>query len=962
MSSGGKGGSGGGSQAHDYFGTIAGAVCIGIVDALVAVIIDGKEVWPGAKPWASGVKYSVNDLKSWGGRTWKCILTHTSGPGNAPPSAVYWTQYTLPRAGDSTNFVVESYGQATIYWGTESQTADPVLRASGNDFGEDHPDYKGICYVVLKDFLFGRERTSAPNLEVIVQRKPQQSIVTGVNADLADGQANMMAVAAELLTHWNGLGMDAAAIDATTFQAVAVYLGNNAALSACAPLFDSQQTVREFIDQLEQLTDTFIRFNPVTLLIEAGYYPHGTLPGSSTNLTIDDLTERPHFTPQGWASAKSLAVVQFNDRTRAFKQTSIRVPDARAFRVLGEIRPLTLNRPFITRAAQATQHGAETMRTQGQPQLGGSITVRREKARNITPGQYVLVDIDLEPGGATLLQYFRVKSRDVPRQGPIKLTLEADVTLAAISTGPADTSSAELNIQVPAFANYRILESPVLLSDGQVDEVLVLAERAAVNIAGFQIYCDSDTSGTFQVIGNTRGFACRGTLRGDFSATETGPMLISVPSQVDTDLLTDTVNAQKADDDTLLAILVKADIGTQIPPFVRFRFPQSLTPLSTIGYPISEDAGGYAEIEVCSISAISLNSAGNYDLTVLRARRATKQRAFIPQSTEVWIVRRGSLETNGHLQFRETRDNRLSGALPATEYFRLAPYTHLDTRDLADCDSIPFQFPKSSSAGPLLELTAPTSNSVQYPPNWQVGLVVAIGDFYWFNGAAYQANANHTTSQANKPPNGAFWNSGIPVPYPYIFDVEGTWTDPNEDMVATQIIIEKDNGYSSIVDDDQFTPIGSADISESIKLPENGNWSIRLKAVDATGLQSERVIRVTALGTALKCATPKFYHNGKKVSGTQWNLYGRMKLKCATPDVVMQFRYNRFEAAFLTTHTSAWFTYDPNDDSYDKRPNGLQVTGSAGSYGYIEAKATRVGYTDSDIEILTAKDKDYAST
>jgi hypothetical protein len=960
MGSGGKGGSGGGSQAHDYFGSIAGAVCVGVADALVALIIDGKEVWPGAKPWASGQKYSVNDLKSWGGRTWKCLTTHISGPGNAPPSAVYWTQYFLTRSGDSTAFVVESYGQAEIFWGTESQTAPALLRASGNDFGEDHPDYKGICYVVLKDFLFGRERTSAPNLEVIVQRKPQQSIVTGVNADVADGQANMMAVAAELLTHWNGLGMDPAMIDATSFQAVANYLGNNATLSACAPLFDSQQTVREFIDQLEQLTDTFIRFNPVTLLIEAGYYPHGTLPASSTTLTVDDLTEPPKFSPQGWDSAKSLAVVQFNDRTRAFKQTSVRVPNARAFRVLGEIRPLPLSRPFITREAQAIAHGAETMRTQGQPQFGGSITVRREKARSITPGQYVLIDIDLEPGGTTLLQYFRVTSREVPRNGPIKLTLEADVTLAAISTGPADTSSAELNIQVSAFANYRILESPVLLSDGQVDEVMVLAERAAANIAGFQIYCDTDTAGTFQVIGNTRGFACRGKLRGDFSDTEAGPLRISVPSQVDTDLLTDTVNAQKADDDTLLAILVKADIGVQIPPFVRLVFPRSLVPLSTIGYPIAEDAGGYAEIEVCSISAISLNSAGNYDLTVLRARRATRQRSFIPQSTEVWIVRRGSLETNGHLQFRETRDNRLSGALPATEYFRLAPYTHLDTRDLADCDSIPFQFPKSSSAGPILNLASPTANAVQYPPNWKVGLNVFIGDFCWLNGAAYQANANHTTSQANKPPNGAFWNSGIPVPYPYVVQFTGLWSDPNADMVATQIIIEKDNGYSSIVDDDQFTPNGSADISESVKIPENGNWSVRLRAVDATGLKSERVVRITALGTALKCATPKFYHNGKKVSGTQWNLYGRMKLKCSTPDAAMQFRYNTQDAAFTGVHTSAWFTYDDNDDSWDKRPVGLTM--DSGRDGWIEAYATRPGYTDSDIVTLTIKEKHYLNT
>jgi hypothetical protein len=51
-------GGGAGSKALDYYGSIAGAVCVGTVDYVAAVLVDGKEVWPNAAAWKSGVSIS----------------------------------------------------------------------------------------------------------------------------------------------------------------------------------------------------------------------------------------------------------------------------------------------------------------------------------------------------------------------------------------------------------------------------------------------------------------------------------------------------------------------------------------------------------------------------------------------------------------------------------------------------------------------------------------------------------------------------------------------------------------------------------------------------------------------------------------------------------------------------------------------------------------------------------------
>jgi hypothetical protein len=123
--------------------------------------VDGAEVWPKADVWEDGESISTNDLRAYGGKTYKALSNHTAAPATHRPTPTYWDEYFLDASTDDyADLTIDTYGDLRIYWGTQPRVVDSFL--NGNEFGEEHPDYVGICYVVLIDFLFGRERTSAP--------------------------------------------------------------------------------------------------------------------------------------------------------------------------------------------------------------------------------------------------------------------------------------------------------------------------------------------------------------------------------------------------------------------------------------------------------------------------------------------------------------------------------------------------------------------------------------------------------------------------------------------------------------------------------------------------------------------------------------------------------------------------------------------------------------------------------
>lgn len=655
--------SGGGSIKYwEYHGSLAGVVCNGPVDVLDEIIVDGETAWKGPLYRGSATNYST--------------------------------------------ITVDSRRVIRFYWGTETQSVDPLLNSGGNNHGHEHPAYKGVCYIVLVDFFFGRERTSAPNLEVVVRRKPQQSVFSNGAADLYDGQASPVASLADFLTHPRyGLRLAAAGFDLGTWFATSdqLFLNNQHPNTYISALLNQQVPARQAVAEMALNADLWLRFNPETEKIEAGAWPHDPTVDVSglPLLTADEFTERPKFEGGGWGESETGWAITFTDRDRGFKETTEKHDDLRALRIVGDHRRATLKRPWITRRDQAFFHVTEYGKAKGQPVIKGELTVRRVKAIGIRPGDLIRVDIDPEPGGVQVQQVFRVTERTIPQTGPIKLRIEAEMGISPIVYTPtADLPDSPQQSDPPAITYQRILELPAPLASGGI-QVGVLAERPHDLVTGVNVYYDSATSGSFQFLGIQETFALRGMPSEGWEANSNGPFEIDIYSTRDRDMIDDDPGPTAARDNQLLMVVIQKNGSGGV----------------------AEDANGFPIMEIFSIESFQQTGQESFAVTAYRERFGTKRRSFWQGQSECWIIPGFGLTGFGHRDFAVLQN------LTQTGYFRLQPFSLFAQRELSACPNIPFKFPSSLAYAPQVSFTTPATASLQYSaPPGSVNVVGTITD------------------------------------------------------------------------------------------------------------------------------------------------------------------------------------------------------------------------------------------
>lgn len=766
---GGGGKKGGGGSAKNYYGSVAGGVCIGKADGLVAVLVNSEECWPRGTAWAVGMGIVAGNLYVFDAQTWVCTVNHTAATANAPDGTdptPNWTEYclTIPtdwetnpahRYTDITLIANDEtvYGKMTFYWGTPLQTVDEILRSDGNDLNDQHPDYQGVVYVVIKDFLLGQEVQSAPNIEIVVRRRPEQSIIAGTPASIVDGQANLAAVAAELLTNPNCIGLPADHVDATSFQAIADYLQTNEKMYGASVLIDTSESITSIFDKVIQMFDGCIRFNPVTEKIELGIFKHGIVPATYVTLTADSLTKAPKFSTQSWQNAVSRAVVRYDSRQLNYAQTSTQSDDARVFSVLGLVRETSLDRPWIARPAQAVQHGIETLRVMGLAQMKGDLEIRREIGRDIRPGDYVLVDIDLEPNANSIYKFFRVLTHKIPQTGPVTISVSADNALASIVASVHSRPLIAPNIPVLPFEHLRYTEVPYALAQ-QENAVVVLAQRPERATDRATLYFDTprvvaapvtsivaDGAGTAGVITFS---AAHGLIAGDEidvgGATPAGFNVRQVAiTAATTYTVTYPLSAAVTPAEAATGVLVVCDYNgtfTALGTIQSFAAKASLTGgvdteagllslnvdeaqvdhdyfttevtvnsaendimLLFLIEPatgpddttqIAENGSGCVKMEIMSVAQME-KTGDNYDLHVLRGRRGTTVQTFSIDA-EVWLIPKALLVYFTDAMFSTLRSNRAAATKPDRALFRLQPRTHRTALPLADVANVSFRF------------------------------------------------------------------------------------------------------------------------------------------------------------------------------------------------------------------------------------------------------------------------------
>lgn len=612
------------------------------------------------------VHYGVGNLVGYAGSIWRAIADHWGTLETAPPDATKWEEYVVTRAGNTNPFAftVPGYGQAYFYWGTADQVLDAVGEQTLSRAG--HPPYRRQAVLVLKKFLFGMSREAAPNAEVVVRKKPAQTLIAGAAADLdSDGQANPLAGASELLGDpVFGLGQSEALYDATSWQATADALAAVPEKAYISPKLDEPKTAREFMAGLLAYYDGWMRWNTHGRL-EAGRFLHNEAPPAftaATTIEYHDLVQEIEWDAEGWAGTFNATAVKFQDRLRAFKDAAREYQSGYNLAVVGEPRRATLERPFITRELQALGHAAEYGKINAQPNLSGSLVVRAEKAAAIAAGDlFCLTHDDLA---------FSVVSR----------CTEKTITKAPVGTATLKFSNERGVAPIPYHATvaepggtmlppaerislHQFLQPPPALVSSSDFQLAVLAARTSSMTRGLKPWLQVDDADEFYQLGEQHGWAIKGVLTQGYAA--------NLPA----------VGTSPPDDGTE-TLQLELDENTVAADLENVSAPQSADAVNDNALLVFVfGAADPTQFEVMTLKSIRLDS-GVYKLTVRRARFGTAQKAFLVGDS-AWIIYRTDLVSYTHAKFATYAQ----AGTPAT--FRLQAFTATEEADLANADVCP---------------------------------------------------------------------------------------------------------------------------------------------------------------------------------------------------------------------------------------------------------------------------------
>lgn len=481
--------------AYTYQAALAGVICSGPVDVLHAIYIDTVKVWEG------------------------------------PLAAV---------AGQFAFITLPNYGQARIYWGSDSQMPDALLGPLG------HPAYRGQCYVVFDPLIFGRDRTSAPQVEFVVSRR---TVIPGyTNPDLS-GDVCPVHAAIELATHPRyGLGVYlsdfSGSAEETSAKLVAADMGISPILSNAQALPQAMAEILGYFDGFLYQKDGKYRFGSASIPVDFANAP-----------VIDtiDQTDFPQIDMGAFSQVSSETRLVYNDRERDFKESVAIHHDAAAHALNGTQEPTTFQRRWITRQSVANEQVAKAGRRAALPSVSGTVMVHYSKAIGLNPGD----PFKLRPfPKADYLLNCRVtrKAHRKSDDSELEIGFALDVANHVSGVTPAPYTPPEAqSYDADPMPFERVLALPVALSGVEEPEVALahLGVRAHKLISGYNTFHSTDDL-NYVFMAQSRYFAVTGTLTADL-LEEDVDVVIDVHAVDRASLATQT--PEQADADTVLMFL-----------------------------------------------------------------------------------------------------------------------------------------------------------------------------------------------------------------------------------------------------------------------------------------------------------------------------------------------------------------------------------------------------------------------
>lgn len=635
------------AKTYDYYGTIAGVLCHGRVSKLFEIVADGHTIYSNS----SGL----------------------SRPANGLPSTL-----TTDR------------GTIRFYWGTPEQGTDALLDGS-ESLGETHSPMKWVSYLVLVDFLFGREKLSAPNIEVVLQRDAECSLVDEnliESTELAaksDGDVNPIAWAAELMENPRaGLGMDSGAVDRKTLTKAVGTLASKSNLTHSSPLLAGQIPFRKAWGMAEETSECWLRFNQLTGKISVGRWNTGDeiTVGSLPTILTQDLTEPFRLKTKGWESVPTSYQMKFQDRNRAFKKNSTRASDLHAMRARKTTQVMNVTREQITDPVQAERQLLEIAKREGKPGAQeGTLGIRRNKLKSlgILVGDHFKIDLDPEPGGDQLIYVCRLVKTSEKPQGSVSLDFKIEKTLAPVAVdGDAWEALADVDLKPGSIleADSQLVVLPPLLADAKNGRISMLANRPDTFTTGFELEWTKSASEPYESLGSTPHFAIKAL-----------------------------VDAEINPADTSLALDLSEALDDDLQWLLNFDSPSQARALDVLLLSV-KDRDTLEVMTLESVTAESWNGA-QLLITVKRGMWGTVPEAYGEGANYLWIIRKNRLPIFFSADFMDLFG---SSTYPKFRLKTFNPVYQLDP----DVDTVPvydaLQFPTTRKWDPVITITTPSTD------------------------------------------------------------------------------------------------------------------------------------------------------------------------------------------------------------------------------------------------------------
>lgn len=281
---------------YNYFGYFAKALCAGPVDELTEILVGDKTLWSGSVV-RSGLNAEGVDLTT-------------------------------------------EIGEIRLYWGNDVQTADEDLQS----LRADQPAFRGVCYIVAKDVLFGQTPTP-PDFQFELRRTLSE--ITLTDHDL-DGDANLAEVLYFLHVDQRFCaGLPLAEVDRASFESSGEILIDEDL--GASPVFSNPSEMREVAERILSYIRGVRYFDggklKLKLLRDDGETP--------IEITENDLLDEPEITPGDWADTWNETRVTYTNRENFWETDVQPYHDPANAEIVGATVQREINREWITRSSVA---------------------------------------------------------------------------------------------------------------------------------------------------------------------------------------------------------------------------------------------------------------------------------------------------------------------------------------------------------------------------------------------------------------------------------------------------------------------------------------------------------------------------------------------------------------------------------------------------------------------------------